>query len=581
MTDSQLILIFQILSLGLCVLLAYLARTKWHRLRMLVPAWALQLIYLFLVIQIILLVINIIIILRHTGANLFPADLWYLDRERTIPSILSTIQLILLGILCLATGITSGKISRAERLYWLVLCLGIILVALIEYDILPRRFFNLSDQEMYMPPGLFVLAATLTLILRNSDGKRRLSLSLLLAGLGVWALGALLIDNIRINNSDNVIVFLEETLETLGTLVALAGVAGYAAALAPSARTGRIVIVTGMLLFTLMSGNLIDTRYRYGEQGGKDVASVTAIEKLVYPYRTLAEEWLFARRILVTIDDHALTLTGWHFDFPQAGESATMHLWLHAGGPLEHGFGFALQLLDQESGAVLAAANKMSWNGRNTEKWQPGRQFTRSQAVKLTLPADPPVNRALWLTLSFWEYEGNVAIRPLPVDSSDYPLLGETHVILDELVFPETVASASLAEAPGRFANGFVLQAASFPGQAQAGETLAVTFRWGSESAGSEDWTQFLHLVHEESGSLWNFDQPPLGLRLPTRLWYAGLQASEAWRFTLPADLQPGQYSIYSGLYRLSDMQRLSVTLADGTQPADARIPLGTILIEG
>ena len=387
--------------------------------------------------------------------------------------------------------------------------------------------------------------------------------------MGVWGLGALVVDNIHLNNSARVIVSLEETLETLGILVALAGVAGYAAAVVSSARTGRIVIVTGMLLFILMTGELVNARYG------------AEIEKFVYLYRTQVEERLFARRILADIDDQALTLTGWQFNFPKAGESSTMRLWLHASSSLVDGFGIAVQLLDQESEAVIAAADKMSWNGRNTEKWQPGRQFTRSQAVKLTLPADPPVNRALWLTLSFWEYEGNVAIRPLPVDSSDYPLLGETHVILDELVFPETVASTSQEASPGRFANGFVLQAASFPGRAQAGEELEVTFRWGTDSAGSEDWTQFLHLVHEESGSLWNVDQMPLGLRLPTHLWYAGLQASEAWRFTLPADLQPGRYAIYSGLYRLSDLQRLSVTLADGTQPADARIPLGTILIEG
>ena len=196
------------------------------------------------------------------------------------------------------------------------------------------------------------------------------------------------------------------------------------------------------------------------------------------------------------------------------------------------------------------------------------------------MPEDIPTNRALWLALSFWKIEEN-EFNLLPVGFSDYPLLGDTHVILDELVLPETVASASLADAPGRFANGFVLQAASIPGRAQAGEELEVTFRWGAESAGSEDWTQFLHFEHDESGSFWNEDQMPLGLRLPTRLWYEGLRSSEVWQFTLPADLQPGRYSIYSGLYRLSDLQRLGVTLADGAQPADARIPLGTILIEG
>ncbi len=567
MNNSQLKLIFQILSLGLCVFLVYLARIKRHRLRTLVPAWALRLIYLFLVIQILLIVINIV--LEQTGTSLFPVDLWHLDYERNIPSILSTILLLLLGTLCLATGINSGKISWAERLYWLVLCLGITIIALIEYQMIPRRLFQLFHREMYIPSGLFVAAATLSMILRNSDGKRRLFLSLLLGGLGVWGLGALVVDNIRFNNSIRVIVSLEETLETLGILVALAGVAGYAAAVISSARTSRFVIVTGILLLFLMSGDVINVHYG------------AEIEKLVYRYRTMVEERLFARRILADIDDHALTLTGWQFNFPKAGESSTMRLWLHASSSLEDGFGIAIQLLDQESEAVIAAADKMSWNGRNTEKWKPGRQFMRSQAVELTLPADLPVNHAFWLTLSFWEYEGNVAIHPLPVDSSDYPLLGETHVILDEVVFPETVASASQEDVPGRFANGFVLQAASFPGRAQAGGELAVSFTWGAERDGSEDLIQFLHFFHIESGVYQVVDQMPLGLRLPTRLWYAGLQASEAWRFTLPADLQPGQYSIYSGLYRLSDMQRLDVTLADGTQPADARIPLGTILIEG
>ncbi len=567
MSNLQIKLIIQILSLGLCAPLAYLTWIQRHRLKALIPEWIFRLIYLFLVIQILLIVINIV--LEQTGVNLFPVDLWHLDYERNIPSILSTILLLLLGTLCLATGINSGKISWAERLYWLVLCLGITIIALIEYEMIPRRLFQLSYPEMYIPSGLFVAVATLSMILRNSDDKRRLYLSLLLGGLGVWGLGALVVDTIRFNNSVGVIASLEETLETLGILVALAGVAGYAAAVVSSARTSRFVIVTGILLLFLMSGDVINVHYG------------AEIEKLVYRYRTMVEERLFARRILADIDDHALTLTGWQFNFPRAGESSTMRLWLHATREPDFSFGLAVQLQDQASGAILAAADKMSWDGRERNKWLPGREHTRSQIARLRLPTDAPVNHAFWLTLSFWEYEGNVAIRPLPVDSSDYPLLGETHVILDEVVFPETVACASLAEAPGRFANGFVLQAASIPGRAQAGGELAVSFTWCAEHDGSEDLIQFLHFFHAESGAYQVVDQMPLGLRLPTHLWYAGLQSSEVWRFTLPADLQPGRYAIYSGLYRLSDLQRLGVTLADGAQPADARIPLGTILIEG
>ena len=563
MNNSQLKLIFQILSLGLCVFLAYLARIKRHRLRTLVPEWAFRLIYLFLVIQILLLVINIVF--EHTDINLFPVDLWHLEEERNIPSILSAIQWFLMGILCLATGITSGKISRAERLYWLVLCLGVIIIALIEFEILPRRLFQLSPQELYMPPGLLVAAATLTMILRSSNDKRRLFLSLLLGGLGVWGLGALIVDNILFNNAGSAIVALEETLETLGILAALAGVAGYMTGIVPQTLFRRKMLLINLCLTSaiivvllLLLGSLVWEDREYVE------------------IRFLGKH--FGRSITVDVDDGALALRGWSTGSLSAGTIPRVHLWLHTTRLLNNDIGFTIQLLDQESKAVIEETNKRS--DRKADQWEPGIRHYFTQKILFALPGDIPTNRALWLLLSFWEIEEN-GFSLLPIDSSDYPLLGETHVILDELVFPETVASTSQEAAPGRFANGFVLQAASFPGQAQAGETLAVTFRWGSESAGSEDWTQFLHFEHDESGSFWNEDQMPLGLRLPTRLWYVGLQASEAWRFTLPADLQPGRYAIYSGLYRLSDMQRLSVTLADGTQPADARIPLGTILIEG
>ena len=95
---------------------------------------------------------------------------------------------------------------------------------------------------------------------------------------------------------------------------------------------------------------------------------------------------------------------------------------------------------------MIAAADKMSWDGRDAQKWRPGRQFTRSQIVELALPAELPVNRAFWLTLSFWEYEGNVAIRPLPVGSQRSPACWvKPYIILDEVVLP-----ATCARAPGR-----------------------------------------------------------------------------------------------------------------------------------
>ena len=73
------------------------------------------------------------------------------------------------------------------------------------------------------------------------------------------------------------------------------------------------------------------------------------------------------------------------------------------------------------------------------------------------------------------------------------------------------------------------------------------------------------------------YDQQPLGPRLPTRLWYSGLADSETWRVPLPADVAPGRYAVYTGLYRANDKERLPAVGADGALFPDARIPLANL----
>ena len=90
---------------------------------------------------------------------------------------------------------------------------------------------------------------------------------------------------------------------------------------------------------------------------------------------------------------------------------------------------------------------------------------------------------------------------------------------------------------------------------------------------------QFLHLGHEETGDWWVYDQQPLGDRLPTRLWYSGLADSEVWQAPLPADLAPGRYEVFTGLYRTRDQERIPASDADGERWLDGRVPLGMIVI--
>ncbi len=544
---------FLLLSLGLCVFFAWLLST---RLGTLIPQPGLRLAKLFLVIQILLIVINIVI--AQTGTDIFPVYLWHLDKEFSIPSINSTIQLFLLCSLCLLTGFASGRIFLLERAYWLILGVGIAGMTLMEFDVFKRHHF---PRQLILPSGIFMAMGAIAIVMLNSNRSRRSLLLLLPVGLGIWALGALILDPVSLYIFERVL--LEETLETFGIIIALAGVTGYATESLRQIRKWGIRLFTSIclanvLLVVLLLGVLVKEDWEYVEN------------------RFFGRH--YGRKITVDFADSALALRGWSSSSFSPGNYAPVDFWLHATRPLQDDFGFTVQLLDQESKAVVLAKNKRSDTGASL--WRPGIRYSVMQKVLLFLPESVPTDRALWLTLSFWKTADNEFVS-LPVDYSDYPLLGATHVILDELVLPQQADSISQEEARGRFANGFVLYDASIPEQAQAGEELDVTFHWGTESAGSEDLIQFLHFFHEESGEYRVVDQMPLGARLPTRLWYAGLQSDETWRFTLPADQQAGRYAIYSGLYRSTDLERLGVTLADGTQPADARIPLGNIQVEG
>lgn len=48
----------------------------------------------------------------------------------------------------------------------------------------------------------------------------------------------------------------------------------------------------------------------------------------------------------------------------------------------------------------------------------------------------------------------------------------------------------------------------------------------------------------------------------------------------MPADLEPGRYLMFTGLYRAGDKERLAATQTDGAPFSDARVPLGVLIVE-
>ena len=241
--------------------------------------------------------------------------------------------------------------------------------------------------------------------------------------------------------------------------------------------------------------------------------------------------------------------------------------------------GFSVHLIDQVSGDSVASQNQFAGELQDTMLFIPGYSPIYRQKIVVQVPSRYPTNRAFWVVLTLWrEKKGGFEYQD--IHSSDNHVLGDTQVVLGEWVIPlSSVGSPSIPLAV--FGKGFTLDAVTLPETARAGETLTIDFGWRSDIQGSEDHVQFMHFVHVESGQWWGYDQQPLGPRLPTRLWYSGLADNESWQVPLPADLAPGLYSVFTGLYRTRDQERIPANDADGTPWLDARVALGDLVIEG
>ena len=266
------------------------------------------------------------------------------------------------------------------------------------------------------------------------------------------------------------------------------------------------------------------------------------------------------------------------FRIDSGEENSILRLYASARQNDYMGLGYSIHLVDQVSGESVASRDE--WADRQHGIWLLGQNYSPMyrQWMDVNIPAQARANRALWIVLTLWRKEGGEFVRR-NVLASDQHLLGDTQVVLGEQVLrTESAPSSSVPLAA--FDNGLALEAVDLPASAQAGATLTIPFAWRSNESGHEDHVQFLHLGHEGSGEWWVYDQEPLGARLPTRLWYSGLADSEIWEVPLPADLAPGRYAVFTGLYRLRDRERLPAVDVDGTSFVDARVPLGNITIE-
>ncbi len=519
--------------------------------------------------------------LEAEPASSLEKRLWYVDGEGNVFSAFAALQMALVGLLALAVSRRDSETAAWRRLYFIGLGLVFLFIAMDDYTGLFKSSLYtpwVKWKQGYIILGAATAALTLAMALRARHGDRIWYVCLLL-GLSLIGTAGLEIDNMSrycgvlgIFRLDDCLTYqpLEEGMEALGTWLSLLAVLGlytgsrYQPAFLPRrALVPILVFVAGLLASYALQlpQELRRLALRYELANHSQAASVSFESGLkLLGFRTESEKWYegYGGDRYVTV---GLYVSSMRRSF--------------ADGLL----GFGIHLVEQVTGESVAGLDARAGGKRgiwlfDTENSSTYRQWMEFEiSDKIT-----PINRALWIVLTVWSERDGEFIRQR-VLASDLKQLGEAQVVLGELV--REAESPPSAQVPlARFENGLKLIAAELPERARAGETMPLTLRWRSDGGGHEDFAQFLHFVHQDTGEWWGYDQQPLGPRLPTRLWYSGLADSETWQAPLPDDLPAGRYAVYTGLYRTRDLMRIPATDGQGQRFPDSRIELGLILIE-
>ncbi len=476
---------------------------------------------------------------------------WDLNQDWNIPSVVASTQLALVAGVAFLTAWFARAHTAWLRLYLVAIGLVFLFMARDEYAALHEAYHGW--ERYYAGLGGAVVVATLLAACR-SPRTARIWHACLLAGLAFSAIGGIGIEQLRPQLQGPICDSLgwlrldgclltyeyEETLEFAGMWLVLLGMLGHFSDLASAggSRARRLLYTLPIFwILWLINDPFIHRQFLVQPDSILFESGVELLE-----FRVDKQE----RAVIVELDASA-----------RRRDHAEL--------------GYSLHLVDQVRGASVVG-HDAHWCCQGDSV---GDTLFFQQRIALAYPPDAPVNRALWIVLTLWrEIDGEFARQP--VLAGDLQLLDETQVVLGELVIQaESIPPPSVPL--GVFDNGFTLAAADLPERARPGESLSIALAWRSDRAGHEDLTQFLHFVQEGSGAWWGYDQPPLGGRLPTRLWYSGLADSETWGVPLPADLAPGQYAVYTGLYRRRDLQRIPTSDGAGQPWRDARVLLGTL----
>jgi hypothetical protein len=265
------------------------------------------------------------------------------------------------------------------------------------------------------------------------------------------------------------------------------------------------------------------------------------------------------------------------------GQSVPITLYAEVTQPPVEDYRLFIQLLDQERNVLGNVTTHPGWGRNPTTLWSAGVIYPDAYTVLIEEAID--VHSPLLATVyaGFIDPASGQADQPLSaVDGTGTPVtpfLGQVvitpHRELEEELAGLTALSAELGgiiEIVGVEVEGVA-----------AGSMLPVRVLWQTLGRPATDYTAFVHLRAADGQQVAGVDEAPAQGRFPTSYWAAGDQILSEFVLPLPAELSPGTYELWLGLYESASAGalRLPVTDSGNLPSSDGEVQIGTVQIAG
>lgn len=112
------------------------------------------------------------------------------------------------------------------------------------------------------------------------------------------------------------------------------------------------------------------------------------------------------------------------------------------------------------------------------------------------------------------------------------------------------------------------------------GDVITLTLYYQANASAPVDYTRFIHVHSPALGMATQQDAPPLDGSNPTSSWVAGEQIAETVVLPIPPDVQPGDYTIWFGMYDPGNGERAPLRNDSGQPLQDNQFKLATITVE-